>query len=205
MLSRVLGSASIIAPSESPHPIAAFGFEFRIATASAAALGSRVHRNNSAGAHYEVVDKVVTQTTIPSNCDTCHTFPQLTGPEAPPEAQKISAIMEPVPLGPRPADHNTGLFAFDHAGKTTSLNGIGTSCAACHQPSYCEDCHASGAINVHHDEMLYNHAASMRLANGPKACAVCHQPEYCAQCHKGDTRLGMSNSRLDRSTPEVGR
>lgn len=157
------------------------------------------------GAHYEVVDKVVTQTTIPSNCDTCHTFPQLTGPEAPPEAQKISAIMEPVPLGPRPADHNTGLFAFDHAGKTTSLNGIGTSCAACHQPSYCEDCHASGAINVHHDEMLYNHAASMRLANGPKACAVCHQPEYCAQCHKGDTRLGMSNSRLDRSTPEVGR
>ncbi len=49
MLSRVLGSASIIAPSESPHPMAAFGCEFRIATASAAALGSRVHRNSSAG------------------------------------------------------------------------------------------------------------------------------------------------------------
>jgi hypothetical protein len=50
MLSRVLGSASIIAPRESSHPIAAFGwFELRIATASDAALGSRVHRNSSAG------------------------------------------------------------------------------------------------------------------------------------------------------------
>ena len=157
------------------------------------------------GAHYEVVDKVVTKTTIPSNCDTCHTFPQLTGPDAPPEAQKISAIMEPVPLGPRPTDHNTGLFAFEHSKLTTSLDGTGTSCAACHQPAYCVDCHSSGAINVHHDEMLYNHAQSMRLADGPKACAVCHQPNYCSQCHKGDARLGPSNSRLDASTAEVGR
>ncbi|HHU38044.1 MAG TPA: hypothetical protein GXZ45_01985 [Propionibacterium sp.] len=157
------------------------------------------------GAHYEVVDKVVTKTTIPSTCDTCHTFPQLTGPEAPPEAQEISAIMEPVPLGQRPADHNEGLFAFDHAKLTTSLDGVGTSCGTCHKPSYCVDCHDSGAINVHHDEMLYSHAASMRLANGPKACAVCHQPNYCAQCHKGDARLGPSNSRLDASTAEVGR
>ncbi len=157
------------------------------------------------GAHYEVVDKVVTKKTIPSTCDTCHTFPQLTGPEAPPAAQKISAVMEPVPLGERPADHNAGLFAFDHAKLTTSLDGIGTSCGACHQPSYCTDCHDSGAINVHHDEMLYSHAQSMRLANGPLACAVCHQPNYCAQCHKDDARLGPSNSRLDKSTSEVGR
>jgi hypothetical protein len=39
MLSRVLGSASIIAASESSHPIAAFGCELRIATASDAARG----------------------------------------------------------------------------------------------------------------------------------------------------------------------
>jgi hypothetical protein len=49
MLSRVLGSASIIAASESSQPIAAFGCELRIATASDAALGSRVHLNSSAG------------------------------------------------------------------------------------------------------------------------------------------------------------
>ena len=41
MLSRVLGSASIIAASESSQPIAAFGWELRMATASDAALGSR--------------------------------------------------------------------------------------------------------------------------------------------------------------------
>src|SRR5699024_7609038 len=49
MESRVLGSASIIAPSESAHPAAASGWLVRIATASAAAAGSRVHRNKSAG------------------------------------------------------------------------------------------------------------------------------------------------------------
>ncbi|MPM52996.1 hypothetical protein SDC9_99760 [bioreactor metagenome] len=49
MLSRVLGSASIIAARESSQPIAAFGCELRIATASDAALGSRVQRNSSAG------------------------------------------------------------------------------------------------------------------------------------------------------------
>lgn len=157
------------------------------------------------GAHYEVVDKVVTTTTIPSMCDTCHTFPQLTGPDAPTEVQEISAIMEPVPLGPTPTDHNQGLFAFGHAKLTSSLDGVGTSCAACHAPSYCVDCHASGAINVAHDQMLYNHATSLRLADGPRACAVCHQPNYCAKCHKGDPRLGPSNSRLDGSTAEVGR
>src|SRR5690625_7310214 len=49
MLSRVLGSASIIAARESSQPIAAFGWELRIATASEAAEGSRVHLNSSAG------------------------------------------------------------------------------------------------------------------------------------------------------------
>jgi len=49
MESRVLGSESIIACNESAHPVAAFGFAVRIATASDAAAGSSVHRNNSAG------------------------------------------------------------------------------------------------------------------------------------------------------------
>ncbi len=155
------------------------------------------------GAHYEVVGKTVTDKKIPSTCDTCHTFPQLTGPGETQPAQEISAIMEPVPLGRRPADHNEGIFAFDHAKLVSTLDGTGTRCGACHQPSYCVDCHDSGAINVTHDQMLYNHAESMRLADGPKACAVCHQPAYCAQCHKGDARLGPSNSRLDGSTEAV--
>ena len=57
----------------------------------------------------------------------------------------------------------------------------GSSCGW-HQRSYCEDCHKTGAIKVQHDEMLYNHAASIRVAGG-KACAYCHQPVFCARCH----------------------
>lgn len=49
MESRVLGPASIIVPSESAHPAFASEWLMRIATASAAAAGSRVHRNRSAG------------------------------------------------------------------------------------------------------------------------------------------------------------
>ena len=49
MESRVRGSESIMAPRDSAHPAAAVGWLFKIATASAAAVGSRVHRNNSAG------------------------------------------------------------------------------------------------------------------------------------------------------------
>ena len=40
----------------------------------------------------------------------------------------------------------------------TSSNPAGTSCAACHQKSYCENCHKSGAVKVKHETMLYNHA-----------------------------------------------
>ena len=49
MESRVRGSASIIASSDSAHPAAAWLLLVRIATASAAAVGSSVQRNNSAG------------------------------------------------------------------------------------------------------------------------------------------------------------
>src|SRR3546814_10902972 len=47
ILSRVRGSASSVASSESAHPVAASDEPVRMATASAAADGSRVHRNNS--------------------------------------------------------------------------------------------------------------------------------------------------------------
>src|SRR5699024_7744228 len=50
--SLVLGSESIIAASESAHPMAAGGLLVRMATASAAAVGSSVHRNSSAGGRW---------------------------------------------------------------------------------------------------------------------------------------------------------
>ena len=152
------------------------------------------------GAHYLVAkDGTVTKTAIRSTCDTCHTFPQFTsasGAAVPPPAELLSAV----PMGVRPEDHLNPLWVFDHKTVATSALPSGTACGVCHQPAYCVNCHASGAISVDHTTMLYQHSVSIRDAGGTTACAVCHQPSYCDQCHKGTTSiLGPSNSRLDTS------
>ena len=94
--------------------------------------------------------------------------------------------------------HNTYTWTtvmFNHA-------GIVDNCVRCHNGStatgkgpkhiltdnVCEDCHTTGAIKVKHDEMLYNHAASIKVSGGA-ACAYCHQPVFCARCH-ADNVLG---------------
>lgn len=142
------------------------------------------------GAHYEVIDNKVTNKTIRSTCDTCHTFPQLTGTKANAVQSSATTVMKAVPLGVKPADH-TPLFVFDHKILKTD------SCSACHTQTYCDTCHDSGAVKVEHDQMVYQHSVSVRAAGGTKACAVCHQLAACEQCHVGDW-IGPSNSRLDR-------
>ncbi len=135
------------------------------------------------GAHYKVVKGQLTKETIPSTCETCHTAPQ------------GSTTVANVPLGARPTDHQDPLWVFDHrvVAGTTSANPA--TCGVCHQTSYCENCHTSGAINVSHDEMLYNHAKSVTAAGGTQACAVCHQQAYCEECHK-DNVLPRTNAHL---------
>jgi hypothetical protein len=96
----------------------------------------------------------------------------------------MASVIASIPLGAKPADHKDKTYVFSHKNATTSVEPTGTSCAACHTRSYCENCHASGAIKVTHDNMLYNHAASIRAAGSVQACAYCHQPVTCAVCHK---------------------
>jgi nitrate/TMAO reductase-like tetraheme cytochrome c subunit len=122
------------------------------------------------GAHYLVKDGQLTNQAIPSTCNTCHTFPQVGGQVA------------TLPLGTPPQTHTDSLWVFDHAKVATSKDPGGQSCGDCHAKDYCDACHDSGAINVNHDQMLTQHAASVRAA-GNEACAYCHQPPYCAQCH----------------------
>ena len=141
------------------------------------------------GAHFKVVNGKATTETIPSSCSTCHTFPQV-GPS-------ITGLL----LGGEPVSHEERLWTFSHKDAAAaiasernaqarklpagSVEPAGTECGTCHQRQYCEDCHTTGAIKVKHDEMLYNHAASIRVSGG-KACAYCHQPVFCATCHTGD-------------------
>jgi len=122
--------------------------------------------------HFLVEKGKITNEKIPSTCATCHTFPQ------------VGASASSFPLGAKPADHKDGLYVFDHKDSVKGLQPAGTSCGTCHQKSYCESCHNSGAVKVKHTEMLYNHVSSITAAGGTQACATCHVPAYCARCHK---------------------
>jgi nitrate/TMAO reductase-like tetraheme cytochrome c subunit len=142
------------------------------------------------GAHYLVVKGVVTNQTIPSACSTCHTFPQI----------GASTAAVSFPLGATPADHKDKLYVFNHKDAVSSVEPAGTTCAACHAPSYCENCHNSGAIKVKHDAMLTNHANEVIAAGGTQACAYCHQAVSCAQCHKGPV---LKPNALPPTTPSI--
>ena len=122
------------------------------------------------GAHYQVVNGALTDEAIPSACATCHTFPQ------------IGATNSGVLIGDRPTTHDDRLWVFSHKADVSSLDPAGSTCGACHTKTYCDNCHDTKAVNVPHDDMVYNHAAVM-TQTGPGACAYCHQPAYCAQCH----------------------
>ncbi|MDP4013988.1 MAG: NapC/NirT family cytochrome c [Candidatus Nanopelagicales bacterium] len=139
------------------------------------------------GAHYLVEKGKATAKPIKSSCSTCHTFPQV-GPE-----------VSELPLGSKPANHKRALWVFKHKRAASSASPVGTSCGACHSRSYCENCHASGAINISHDDMIYGHAAQIRKS-GVQSCALCHKPSYCATCHAGDV---LPTSSLSPGLPQA--
>jgi nitrate/TMAO reductase-like tetraheme cytochrome c subunit len=124
------------------------------------------------GGHYKVVGGALTSEAIPSACATCHTFPQI-GPNT-------SAIL----IGQRPASHDDKLWVFNHKTQVTSVDPSTASCGVCHTRTYCENCHNTSAVQVPHDDMVFNHAAVIRKV-GAQACVFCHQASYCAQCHPG--------------------
>ena len=148
------------------------------------------------GGHYKVVNGQVSNQVIPSTCSTCHTFPQVGG--------QVTSLM----LAGKPASHTDKLWVFNHKsaaaavasarnaaiqGKGGTVDPAGTTCGTCHEKSYCEACHKSGAISVSHDEMKYNHAAVIRKVGSTTACATCHQKATCAMCHKGKVLQGGVN------------
>lgn len=129
------------------------------------------------GAHYKVVGGALTSETIPFACATCHTFPQI--------GQNTSGIL----IGQRPATHDDRLWVFDHKAAVNVVDPASTSCGACHTRTYCQNCHATPAVNVPHDDMVFNHAAVIRKT-GAQACVLCHQATYCVQCHASDVLAG---------------
>jgi nitrate/TMAO reductase-like tetraheme cytochrome c subunit len=122
------------------------------------------------GGHTLVENGKATTKTIPSSCDTCHTFPQIGG------------AIASLPLGVPPDTHDDRLWVFNHRLVAQGVDPGTNSCGECHARDYCSNCHATGAITVDHDQMLTNHAEAIRKS-GAASCAYCHQPVYCARCH----------------------
>ncbi len=150
-------------------------------------------------AHFLVVKGQITNKKIPSECSTCHTFPQIKGSVAATDlgAEPASSVpkgataniplgsdLVDFPLGARPATHKDKLYVFSHKGSVAKTDPAGTTCAGCHTRSYCLNCHDSGAVKVNHDEMLYKHTTAITTAGGTQGCAYCHLPVYCEKCHK---------------------
>jgi nitrate/TMAO reductase-like tetraheme cytochrome c subunit len=122
------------------------------------------------GGHLLVENGAATKKAIPSSCDTCHTFPQIGG------------AIASLPLGVPPVTHDDRLWVFSHRLVAPGEDPGTNTCGECHARDYCSNCHATGAVTVDHDQMLTNHAESIRTS-GAGACAYCHQAVYCARCH----------------------
>jgi len=116
------------------------------------------------GSHYEVSPKgKILKKTIPWECNTCHTFPQV--------GNNVSSIS----LLDAPKSHRSKLWVFEHKDQGTL--------AEAQSNSFCSNCHSSGAAKVDHEEMLFRHPTAIENA-GLSACRYCHQPSWCARCHK---------------------
>jgi hypothetical protein len=70
------------------------------------------------------------------------------------------------------------------------------NCAACHEQSFCLDCHKGGGINAdlstnnyradytpksHRSDWLEIHP--IKAKDNPQKCYRCHEQQYCNQCH----------------------
>lgn len=88
-------------------------------------------------------------------------------------------------------------------------------CSACHEQSYCLDCHKAGRAdemgklgntmtNVHRSEFTVSHPIAART--DPQLCNRCHESKFCVECHDDfnpadlaldSHRKGFTNGTLD--------
>ncbi len=136
------------------------------------------------GNHYQVAaGGRVLKKTIPWECTTCHTFPQI--------GRRVSSVS----LLGRPPSHEDRLWVFDHKNDASSIDASGTG-------GFCANCHNSGAAKVEHDEMLYRHPEAIEKA-GIGACRYCHKAASCARCHKKPV-LSSGNDYVHRREDLLG-
>ena len=74
-------------------------------------------------------------------------------------------------------------------------------CSACHEQSYCLDCHKAGRAdemgklgntmtNVHRSEFTVSHPIAART--DPQLCNRCHESKFCVECHDDFNRADLA-------------
>lgn len=103
------------------------------------------------------------------------------------------------------------VWALDHRAPAKSGS---IDCAACHEQSFCLDCHKAGfademgsfsnnMINVHRSDFHVTHPLAAR--NDQRLCASCHESKFCSSCHDSfRLRRGDIGSPSHRYTFDLG-
>jgi hypothetical protein len=94
--------------------------------------------------------------------------------------------------------HGPG-FASDHRAASTRTD---RTCGACHDESYCADCHAGSMrpMEFHPDAYLQVHAVAARRATSE--CSTCHRYQtFCVGCHE---RVGVGTRAASEWTSGQG-
>jgi hypothetical protein len=98
------------------------------------------------------------------------------------------------------------VWALNH--RSEAKLGSGIDCAACHQQSFCLECHKAGfadeqgafgnnMINVHSSDFHVTHPIAART--NPQLCPSCHETKFCSDCHS-DFRTGRASGPSHRRT-----
>ncbi|HEX9779086.1 MAG TPA: cytochrome C [Geopsychrobacteraceae bacterium] len=95
------------------------------------------------------------------------------------------------------------VWAFSHR---PAAKGNSIDCAACHEQSFCLECHKAGfadeqgafgnnMMNVHRGDFQVSHPIAART--DPQLCSSCHEAKFCSECHATFNRndLGFDSHR----------
>ena len=120
-----------------------------------------------------------------AGCANCHTRTDCAACHGPTTDERVASL--PAGMEGAGADlpptvrrvHDAGFAARHGAAAATS-----ESCAACHDRSFCADCHDAPGGGYHAENFLERHAPE--AYGSASECAACHTAEtFCRGCHQG--------------------
>ncbi len=112
--------------------------------------------------------------------------------------------------------------SFKHAGEFLKLHGGlarggAESCAACHEQTFCADCHSPATVPgrpalvfpedvkrdfIHRGDYQARHMVDAEA--NPASCRKCHGSNFCATCHEQQNLIPNAGSATTRITHPIG-